>query len=71
MTVMLFRCDQCKKEETRLGLPPGWLEARFYSPNHGRDYFYHFCGYACLSAWSEAREAHYGNQCAGAITREA
>ena len=59
MRIMLFRCDNCKKETSGLGLPPSWLEVRFFNQ---RDYYYHFDGYACLVAWSEAREQHYQNK---------
>jgi hypothetical protein len=56
---MVFRCDECKKEGTGLGLLPGWLEVRFFNQKVNRDYFYHFCGYGHLTAWSEKRELYY------------
>ena len=62
MRWMQFRCDKCSKEETRLGLPPGWLEVKFFNPKSQRDYFYHACCYSCLVQWAEARKSYYGNK---------
>ena len=51
-----FRCDQCKKEETALGLPSGWLQVTFWNQ---KLYYYHLCSYPCLTLWSEKRDEFY------------
>jgi len=59
MRSMVYKCDGCSHEETGFGLPHGWMELRFYNK---KDYWYHFCSYACLTNWSEARDIHYSKK---------
>jgi len=55
----VWKCDNCKKEETATHLPLGWLEVSFWQMRWHR---YYFDSYACLVEWAEAREAYYGNR---------
>jgi len=64
MKAGLFRCDSCKREETALGLPAGWLEVKFWS---GRMYWYHLCGYPCLTTWSRKRDSYYSQSDATSV----
>ncbi len=61
MKYATFRCDQCKVEVTAVfALPNRWLTTSFWSGGkEGRAYVYHHCSYACLSKWSQLRDAYY------------
>lgn len=59
MKRIIWGCDTCRKETDGYVIPVGWLEASFQS--NGKWYRYCFCGYRCLTEWSERHKEHYQN----------
>lgn len=59
---IIWICDRCGKEAIGFVIPPSWVEVSFFNTVRDKFFRYCFCGYVCLTQWSEKRGAYYGNK---------